>query len=111
MFRCLRIIAPIAAIKLNCGFALAEDAAFSANDLMAGCRAYLLNDIPTENYFGAKYRAGAADEPKHYRLPTLVPRHCRKRVGSRCLVTICVPGDADHDASRKAMLFSVNCPL
>jgi hypothetical protein len=27
-----------------------------------GCRAYLANDIPTENYFAAKYCAGIIDE-------------------------------------------------
>jgi len=62
MLRCLRITAIIAAINLNCGIAFAEDAGFTANDLMAGCRAYLANDIPTEDYFAAKYCAGIIDE-------------------------------------------------
>ena len=62
MFAGLRIIAVVAAMILSWGFAVAEDAAFSADDLMAGCRAYLASDIPTEDYFAAKYCAGIIDE-------------------------------------------------
>ena len=62
MLLCLRITVLIAGINLNYGFAFAEDGGFAANDLMAGCRAYLANDIPTENYFAAKYCAGIIDE-------------------------------------------------
>jgi len=61
VFGCLRIIALMAAIILRCGFAFADDAAFSAYDLMAGCRAYLLNNISTEDYFAAKYCAEIID--------------------------------------------------
>ena len=61
MFAGLRIIAVIAAMILSCGFAVAEDAAFSANDLMAGCRAYLVKNISTEDYFAAKYCAQIID--------------------------------------------------
>jgi len=45
MFRCLRSIALITAIILNCGVAFAEDTT-SANYVMAGCRAFLLPKIP-----------------------------------------------------------------
>ncbi len=57
----LRVIAVMAAIILSCGFAVAEDAAFSANDLMAGCRAYLVKNISIEDYFAAKYCAQIID--------------------------------------------------
>lgn len=61
MVACLRVIALMAAIILRCGFAFADDAAFSAHDLMAGCRAYLRNNISTEDYFAAKYCAEIID--------------------------------------------------
>jgi hypothetical protein len=61
VFAGLRIIAVVAAMILSCGFAVAEDAAFSANDLMAGCRAYLVKNIYTEDYFAAKYCAQIID--------------------------------------------------
>ncbi|MGO8914722.1 MAG: Rap1a/Tai family immunity protein [Stellaceae bacterium] len=61
MFAGLRIIAVVAAVVLSCGFAVAKDAVFSANDLMAGCRAYLVKNISTEDYFAAKYCAQIID--------------------------------------------------
>jgi len=61
VFAGLRIIAVVAAMILNCDFAVAEDAAFSADDLMAGCRAYLVKNISTEDYFAAKYCAQIID--------------------------------------------------
>ncbi len=61
MFAGLRIIAVMAAMNLSCGFAVAEDAAFSAHDLMAGCRAYVGKNISTEDYFAAKYCAQIID--------------------------------------------------
>lgn len=61
MFGCLRAIALVAAIVLSGGFAFAEDAGFSAHDLMPGCRAYLRNNISIEDYFAAKYCAQIID--------------------------------------------------
>lgn len=61
VFTALRTIAVVAAMILSCGFADAGDAAFSANDLMAGCRAYLVKNISTEDYFAAKYCAQIID--------------------------------------------------
>jgi len=61
VFGCLRVIIVMAAIILSCGFAFADDAAFSAHDLMAGCRAYIRNTISNEDYFAAKYCAQIID--------------------------------------------------
>ena len=61
VFAGLRISAVVAAMILSCGFAVAEDAVFSADDLMAGCRAYLVKNISTEDYFAAKYCAQIID--------------------------------------------------
>lgn len=53
MFGWLRAIVLVEPISCG-GSAFAEGAAFSAHELMPGCRAYLLDRIPTEDYFAAK---------------------------------------------------------
>jgi Rap1a immunity proteins len=57
MFQYLRGIAFIAAIMLNCRVASAEDVT-SANYLMPGCRAVLLDPTPPQHVFEAGYCLG-----------------------------------------------------
>jgi hypothetical protein len=60
MFQCLRTIALVATIILNCGFAFAGDI-HSANDVMPGCRALSSSHVPGELYFDVGYCAGLID--------------------------------------------------